>query len=768
MNTYAENKTFGVVVKETKKRNSFISFFKKITESLGRVGKSLMFPIAVLPIAALLNRLGAQIPSNTDVVNAPAFVHFVQTMLSAAGNTIFNNLHILFAIGVGFGLTKNNRGEAGLTAFVGMVLLILIMSKEGANLPNQIYGSIQFPIDQNSLNAGQIPIDAQGFERIFGNSYDKILANNVLNGIIAGSLVAFIYNRFHDVELPKVLGFFSGKRLIPVLVILSMLAFGTLYAIIFPWIGWLLYQISIGLSSATGNRWGNAAIAGTYGFINRLLIPFGLHHVPNTLFWFVLGQHPGTNGSGDVFGDINIFLNGQALGNTAGTFQSGFFPIMMFGLPILSLVFYKNAENKEQKQRVLSMFLPLSLISFLTGITEPIEFAFMFISPLLYIVHAILTGIFAFITGAFGIQIGFGFSAGLIDYLLSIPKSLEIIKDNRTGVSAIFANPVWLIPIGAICSASYFFISDTLIKKMNLSTPGRGNNLLLNDGQESLTESAYNSNKLSTKLKKIVLGLGGWDNIENYQNCVTRLRYDVKNMGLINESLLKEGGAAGVKKFDKHHIHVIIGTNAEIVNNEIIKHKFSNLEINNKENNNILIDNTNNVSLLSKPITIKSIISGKVISLDKMEDGVFSTMGKGIAIIPKNSKVISSSKVKLDLSYDTGHAFAFDYDGIKLLMHIGIETNKINATKSKGEKLEVFDSKYIGQENIWLKKDETIVSIDLKKLKEMKYDNTTALVILNESIENCDVNILVKENQNINIGDPLFKIIPKKDIKNKS
>lgn len=551
---------------------TFKDFFRKVFESLGRIGKALMFPIAVLPIAAIIMRIGAQIPTtNSFILNSPSFVSFVQKTLAAVGDTVFNNLHMLFAIGVGFGLTKDNRGEAAITAFVGMILLTLLMSTNGADLPNQIYGNIEFDAIKTAQNA-------TGFHRVFGNKYDNILANNVLNGIIMGSIVAFIYNRFNDIELPKILGFFNGRRLVPVLVIISSLFFTLLWAIVFPWIGWGLYKFSEALSSATKNRWASASISGIYVSLNRLLIPFGLHHIPNTLFWFVLGEHTDASGA-SVNGDINIFLQGVAKGNTAGVFQSGFFPMMMFGLPALVYSFYHNGSNPEQKKRILSLFLPSALVAFMTGITEPIEFAFMFVSPLLYLTHAILSGIFAFIVGAFGIQIGFGFSAGLIDFLLSIPKSMEIININKSGASAIFANPAWIFVIGFACAVSYFFVSNFIIKKMNLSTPGRGENILVDDfGDDKKEDINISNGELPANIKKIIIGLGGWDNIINYQNCVTRLRYDLKDISIINENIIKESGLVIGNKKIQNHIQLIIGPKAEIINNQIIKNKNSKLD----------------------------------------------------------------------------------------------------------------------------------------------------------------------------------------------
>ena len=541
--------------------------FKNAFNFLSRIGKALMFPIAVLPIAAILMRIGAQIPVNgAEITNAPVFVAFVQKLLAAVGATVFDNLHMLFAIGVAFGLTKDNRGEAAITGFVGMVLLTLLMSSNGADLPNQIYQGINFSPIQGGENL-------TGFHRIFVGKYDQILATNVLNGIIMGIIVAFIYNRFNDLELPKILGFFNGRRLVPVLVILSTLIFTLVWAIIFPWIGWALYQFSGALSQATGNRWAAASISGIYVFLNRLLIPFGLHHVPNTLFWFVLGEHPSTTG-GVVNGDINIFLNGIAAGNTAGVFQSGFFPMMMFGLPAMVGAFYYNAANKDQAKRVISLFLPAALVAFMTGITEPIEFAFMFISPLLYLLHALLSGFFSFVVGAFGIQIGFGFSAGFLDYLLSIPKSMEIIAANKTGAAAIFGNPAWIFVIGLVAATTYFFVGNLMIKKFNLATPGRRINQIQADTDVTQETKEQSENALSPKLKKIILALGGWSNISSFQNCVTRLRYDIVEMQKVNFDLLKSNSLVlGIKQIQEKQVQIIIGPQAEIINNKILAHK---------------------------------------------------------------------------------------------------------------------------------------------------------------------------------------------------
>ncbi|MGL4951705.1 MAG: PTS transporter subunit EIIC [Mycoplasma sp.] len=764
----------GTTAKKTK--------FPKLTkafQSLGRIGKALMFPIAVLPIAAIFLRLGAQFASDTE------FSSFIKSMFLAAGNTVFDNLFMLFGIGVAFGLTKDNRGEAALVGFVGMTLLSLMMGSGGIggmDFVDKIYGTINFDMPAlDALKSGRFGVpeallkmiegpardeailnwaneNLTGFHRLFGTSYNSILAQNVLNGIISGGLVAFIYNRFNGIELPKALGFFSGRRLIPILVVLAMLIFGLLWAVIFPWIGWSLFQLSSALTSATGNQYANASIAGVYATLNRLLIPFGLHHVPNTFFWFVLGSHDAVGG-GQAYGDINIFLKGVAEGNTAGTFQTGFFPTMMFALPALVFAFYKTAESKEQKQKVLSLYAPLALVSFLTGITEPIEFAFMFASPLLYGVYSVLAGVFAFIINLFGIQIGFGFSAGLLDYLLSIPKSLEIIAANKSGVAAVFANPAWLFVIGPMSAATNYFAAVYLIKKKNLNTPGRGTSIISGMLESELNKSSSNGS-LSLKSKMIINGLGGWNNISSYQNCATRLRYDVTNLDLVNDNLLKQAGTMGVQKLG-NQVQVIIGPTVEILNNEITSHIGEDISINQTNNT---VDTSKKVAVepakvekTFKPLFIKAPVDGEVISLDKIGDDSFAMMGQGVAIIPSSGQFVSNTKQKLELGFKTGHAYILNEQGISTLIHIGLDTSKLMELTEKDQK-EIFNSKYIDKTSMDLEKGETIVKADLSKMKSNDMRIITPVIVMNETLDGRKLEILVKPNQTVKAGDNLYKV----------
>ncbi|QKT05227.1 PTS transporter subunit EIIC [Mycoplasma sp. OR1901] len=547
------------------KNNQQTSFWTKVMSKLSSIGATLMFPIAVLPVAAVLLRIGAEIPTDT------AFSKLIQEIIIKPGAAVFDNLPILFGVGLAFGFTKDKRAEA---AFAGLIATYIVIALV-PSFTTGFYGKINFS-------------EGQGFAALFGGKYNAVLGGNVLNGLAIGALVAYVYNNTNSVKLPKVLGFFSGKRLAPALAIISGLVFSFVWAIIFPWIAYVIYVISKAMSDAVSFkegtsfesvRWTRAGIMGVYGFINRLFIPFGLHHIPNNLFWFQLGSWAKEGGAAGetVNGDIFIFLQGVAKGNPGGIFQAGFFPMMMFGLPALVLAFIKTAQTKEQKTKVIALFGSAAVVSFLTGITEPIEFAFLYVSPLLYFIHAILTGVFAFITGAFGIQLGFGFSAGFMDFVLSIPKSLRIINESGyTGAAKVMANPFWIIPLGLLTGAAYYFTGYFMITKLNLSTPGRGAGVIADSEEEAVEAST--EGELSAKAKKIVSAFGGWDNIVEYNNCATRLRYTVKDASKVNEEELKKSGIFGLSKVSDTGYHAIVGVEAESLNNEIVSNKGAKLQ----------------------------------------------------------------------------------------------------------------------------------------------------------------------------------------------
>lgn len=453
---------------------------------LQKIGKSLMLPIAVMPAAALLLRLGQD-----DLLGIP--------FISAAGNAVFGHLALLFAIGIAIGFSKDGSGAAALAGAVGYFVLT-----EGAAAINE------------TVNMG-----------VFG-------------GIISGIIAGLLYNKYHDIKLPEWLGFFGGKRFVPIITSLVMIVIAFLFGNVWP-------PVQAGINSV--GDWiigAGAAGVGVFGFLNRLLIPVGLHHILNTLVWFEFGEF--TNAAGDVIkGDLWRFL---AKDPSAGIFMTGFFPIMMFGLPGAALAMVAAAK-KEKRKAVAGAMAGLAFTSFLTGITEPIEFLFMFLSPVLYLIHAALTGLAMSITYVLDIHHGFGFSAGALDYILNF---------------GIAQKPVLLAGIGLLYALLYFAVFYFLIKKLDLKTPGR----------EDEIEGEFEGNtslkgKYTEAAVAYLEALGGKENLEEIDNCVTRLRLRVKDMSLVDEGQLKQLGAKGVIKLSKTSLQVIVGTDVEFLSNEMKK-----------------------------------------------------------------------------------------------------------------------------------------------------------------------------------------------------
>ncbi|MEH7349316.1 N-acetylglucosamine-specific PTS transporter subunit IIBC [Gottfriedia acidiceleris] len=447
---------------------------------LQRIGKALMLPIAVLPAAGLLLRFG-----QPDLLDIP--------FMAAAGNAIFSNLPLIFAIGVAIGISKDGNGAAGLAGAIGYFV----------------------------LTAGTTTIN-------------KDINMAALGGIITGVVAGLLYNRFSGIKLPEWLGFFSGRRFVPIITSATMLVLAGIFGYVWPTI-----QDAI-------NSVGNWIIdigpigAAVFGFLNRILIPLGLHHVLNTIFWFNLGDF--TDAAGKlVHGDLNRFFAGD---KSAGAFMTGFFPIMMFGLPAAAFAMIAAAKP-ERRKTVAGMFIGLALTSFLTGITEPIEFAFMFIAPVLYTFHAILTGLSMGIVNALGIKDGFTFSAGFMDYILNYN---------------IATKPILLILIGLIFGVIYFVVFYFAIKKFNIKTPGR-------EDEEVETDEVTTEIGDSLYLQ----ALGGKENLTNIDNCTTRLRLQVKDASKVNEALLKKAGARGVIKLDDKNVQVVVGTNVEFVAEDLKK-----------------------------------------------------------------------------------------------------------------------------------------------------------------------------------------------------
>ncbi len=444
--------------------------------SLQRLGKALMTPVAVLPAAALLLRLGAG-----DVLNID--------WMFAAGDAIFGNLALLFAIGIAIGLAEENNGVAGLAAAVGYFVLTKV-----------------------------------------AGTFDETINMGVLAGIISGVLAAYLYNKYKAIKVPDFLGFFGGKRFVPIITSLYALILGALAGYVWPLIQGFISSFgnTIATSGATGGF--------IFGFLNRLLIPLGLHHVINSFAWFQFGEFVDVAGK-VITGDLSRFFAGD---QTAGIFMTGFFPIMMVGLPAACFAMIKTAK-KEHRKSVAGLLLGAAFTSFLTGITEPIEFLFMFLSPVLYILHALLSGISLALTTILGMRCGFGFSAGFIDYVLSF---------------GIAEKPLGLLLVSLVFGVVYYFVFVFFIKKLNIPTPGRIE-------EESGALLGLSNTELRDKASEVLAALGGKENIKVVDACITRIRITVNDGEQVDEARLKALGATAVLKLPGNNFQIVVGTVAD-------------------------------------------------------------------------------------------------------------------------------------------------------------------------------------------------------------
>lgn len=469
----------------------------KISDALQLLGRSMLLAIAVMPAAAILNRI-----SDADLLNIP--------FLKEAAWTIFAILPILFAISVGGGIAKDKNVAAGLAAVVVYEILVRTLQ----------------PIGDTDINS-------------FGRIAIQNIRSNILIGIIAGVIAGVTYEKFKDKALPSALSFFGGRRLVIIMSSLFAIIAAWLMSFIFPTIesGFLSLGIAIGKSPVGPFL---------FGFLNRLLIPTGLHHILSTYIQMQLPSQ--LTEFGTVTGEIPRYFAGDP---TAGTFVSGFFPMMMFGLAGAALAMYHCAKP-ENKNKVKGLLIGAAFTSFVTGITEPLEFSFMFVSPILFVTHAGLMGLSNVLSNAFGIKIvGVG-GSGIVDYILQYNKA---------------SNPLMVIVVGLILAALYYFLFTFFIKKFNLKTPGR--EPALATASDSNGEAIVMSDK--EKAQAVISLLGGADNIVTLDNCITRLRLEVKDFDKIDVQGLKDLGIVEVIQLSNGKVHVVVGLEVELLANDMKK-----------------------------------------------------------------------------------------------------------------------------------------------------------------------------------------------------
>lgn len=598
---------------------------------LQKVGRALMVPVATLPAAAILMGVGYWIdPVGWGGDNALA-AFFIKS-----GSAIIDNMSVLFAIGVAYGMSKDKDGAAALAGFVGFLVVTTLCSPAAVAMIQKI------PVDQVPAAFGKI--------------------NNQFIGILVGIISAELYNRYSSVELPKALSFFSGRRLVPILTSFLMIILAFILMYIWPVIfnGLVNFGEHIQKLGSVG--------AGVYAFFNRLLIPVGLHHALNSVFWFDVA---GINDIPNFLGGAQSIESGKAVVGITGRYQAGFFPIMMFGLPGAALAIY-HCARPENKAKVAGIMLAAAFAAFFTGITEPLEFSFMFVAPVLYVLHAILTGISVFIAASMHWISGFGFSAGLVDMVLQSRNPLA-------------THWYMLILQGLVFFVIYYVVFRFTITKFNLMTPGRelsgaGEEADGNDEDLDLTKDA----DMSELARQYIACVGGSANLTGIDACITRLRLTVKDSSLVNEALAKKLGASGVIRLNKTSVQIIVGFVAEKIANAM------------RNVGNVLAAAASSAASTAAPAakaqatpnaaagvraTLVSPISGEVVALSEVPDEAFASkaVGDGVAVRPTSNIVVAPANGTVVKIFNTNHAFCLETDeGAEVVVHMGIDTVALN------------------------------------------------------------------------------------------
>jgi PTS system N-acetylglucosamine-specific IIC component len=587
-----------------------------------------MVPVATLPAAAILMGVGYWIdPVGWGGDNALA-AFFIKS-----GSAIIDNMSVLFAIGVAYGMSKDKDGAAALTGFVGFLVLTTLCSPAAVSMIQKI------PADQVPAAFGKI--------------------SNQFVGILVGIISAELYNRFSSVELPKALSFFSGRRLVPILTSFVMIFVAFILMYIWPVIfdGLVNFGEHIQKLGSVG--------AGVYAFFNRLLIPVGLHHALNSVFWFDVA---GINDIPNFLGGAQSIEAGKAVVGITGRYQAGFFPIMMFGLPGAALAIY-HCARPENKAKVLGIMMAGAFAAFFTGITEPLEFSFMFVAPVLYVIHAVLTGISVFIAASMQWIAGFGFSAGLVDMVLSSRNPL--------------ATHWWmLIPQGLVFFVIYYVVFRFTITKFNLMTPGRelavaGSEA---DGQD-VNVSGGQEQDVSGLARQYIAAVGGSDNLTGIDACITRLRLNVKDSSLVNEALAKRLGASGVIRLNKTSVQIIVGFVAEKIANAmkttgpVSAAEATAAPAAPAAAKPQAVPNAVTIAALVSPVT------GDVVAIEQVPDEAFASkaVGDGVAVKPTDKTVVSPAAGTIVKIFNTNHAFCLETEkGAEIVVHMGIDTVALN------------------------------------------------------------------------------------------
>ncbi len=686
----------------------------KIFGVLQRVGRSFMLPIALLPIAGLLLGIGSSFTNPTtletyhltSVIHEGGVLYTILEIMSKTGSVVFDNLALLFAMGVAIGMAKKEKEVAALSGAISYLIMNTAISALIA------------------VNGGVEALPPNSTANVLGIT---TLQMGVFGGIIVGLGVAALHNRFYKTELPQVLSFFGGTRFVPIVCSVVYLIVGAVMFFV-----WQPVQTGI---SRLGTLVLESGYAGTwiYGIIERALIPFGLHHVFYMPFWQTeLGGSMVIDGT-LVSGAQNIFFAELASKATeqfsvsATRFMSGKFPFMVFGLPAAALAMYK-ASRPEKKKAVGGLLLSAALTSMITGITEPLEFTFLFAAPLMYGVHCVLAGLSYMLMHIFGVGVGMTFSGGLIDLTL-----FGILQGNEK------TNWLWIVLIGLVYAVVYYLVFYFMIVKLDLKTPGRE----ADNGEVKLYTRADYNKKSGDKTSMLLLkGLGGKDNISDLDCCATRLRVTVKNVDLTDEKLLKSSGASGVIR-KGNGIQIVFGPKVSVIKSALEDYM-----------ENPLSDSFDDAvqreekAFTSDGETLCAFTSGEVIPLSAVKDEVFSAgiLGQGCAVISDCGKVYSPCDGKIETVFDTKHAVnIISENGCEILIHVGIDTVKLGGKH--------FDVHVKNGDDV--KTGDLVISFDDSAIRNEGYDTSAVMVVCN-SDEYSEIK-LIKEGKT-ELGAELLKL----------
>jgi len=713
----------------------------KIFGVLQRVGRSFMLPIALLPVAGLLLGIGSSFTNATTIetyhlgkfIYEGGVLYTILDIMSKTGSAVFDNLALLFAMGVAIGMAKKEKEVAALS------------------------GAIAYIVMNTTISA--LITAKGGVEAMAENSTTSVLGittlqMGVFGGILVGLGVAALHNKFYKTELPQVLSFFGGTRFVPIVSTVTYLIVGIIMFYLWP-----IVQLGI---SKLGVLVLNSGYAGTwiYGILERALIPFGLHHVFYMPFWQTeLGGSMMIDGN-MVAGAQNIFFAELASKSTevfsvsATRFMAGKFPFMIFGLPAAAFAMYKTARP-EKKKVVGSLLLSAALTSMITGITEPLEFTFLFVAPLMYAVHCVLAGLSYMLMHILNVGVGMTFSGGLIDMTL-----FGILQGNAK------THWIWIVVVGLIYAVVYYFVFYFMITKMNLKTPGREPDDVepklyrRSDVNEAKAAKVKSTDKRTSDVVSatILKGLGGKENLSDVDCCATRLRVTVNDASKVMDDMLKASGASGVIH-KGNGVQVIYGPKVSVIKSDLedfIDSPYSDdpdsiigtEKASDKIEEKPQTEGAENTETNGKTITLYSHMNGTAVKLEDVEDEVFSQkiLGEGAAVEPSEGKLYAPCDGKIDSVFDTKHAVNMvSDDGVEILLHIGIDTVKLG-----GQYFEAHVSD--GQK---VKKGDLLISFDMDKIKAAGYKVTTPLIIGNTD-DYASVEPVAQNS--VSAGDMILKI----------